>query len=145
MVSSVLLLVVLNDFQTLICEGCGGRFIEVTSDHEIVWEYIAPYFGSGLMSEDGQMGKNEEKGCNTVYRAYRVPYDYCPQAGTPEEVPIDPVDVTTFRMPGAAPAGTGRTVIVEGTENQENIERNDNFCVATDEQAAELNKLIDQD
>lgn len=130
---------------TLICEGCGGRLIEVTVDHEIVWEYIAPYYGTGLMSEEGQMGKNEDKGCNTVYRAYRVPYEYCPKAEVPEEVAIDPIDVTKFRMPGAAPAGTGRIVQVAGTLSDDEVERNNNFCVATDEQTAELNRLIDQD
>lgn len=28
---------------TLICEGSNGRLIEVTADHEIVWEYVSPY------------------------------------------------------------------------------------------------------
>ena len=29
---------------TLITEGSDGRLIEVTKEHEIVWEYINPYF-----------------------------------------------------------------------------------------------------
>jgi hypothetical protein len=31
---------------TLITEGSGGRIIEVTQDHQIVWEYISPYWGT---------------------------------------------------------------------------------------------------
>jgi hypothetical protein len=29
---------------TLICEGSTGRIFEVTMEHEIVWEYVNPYF-----------------------------------------------------------------------------------------------------
>ncbi|MBT8355024.1 MAG: aryl-sulfate sulfotransferase, partial [Desulfofustis sp.] len=46
---------------TLITEGSGGRIIEVTKDHEIVWEYISPYWG-------------RQMNINMIYRAYRVPY-----------------------------------------------------------------------
>jgi hypothetical protein len=86
---------------TLITEGSGGRLLEVTRDHEIVWEYISPYWGKLF-------------GVNMVYRAYRLPYDWVPRVHPPAEVPIAPVDVTTFRMPGAAPPGPRRTVRVEG-------------------------------
>jgi hypothetical protein len=47
---------------TLITEGADGRLFEVTPEHEIVWEYISPYFG-------------EKDNFNLVYRAYRVPYE----------------------------------------------------------------------
>jgi hypothetical protein len=86
---------------TLITEGSGGRIIEVTADHEIVWEYISPYWGRLLRM-------------NMIYRAYRVPYDWVPQLDPPREVPIEAIDVTTFRVPGAAPAGAQRVVAVEG-------------------------------
>lgn len=129
---------------TLICEGCGGRFIEVTAEHEIVWEYIAPYWGGGLMSDEGQLA-NSGKNCNTVYRAYRVPYDYCPQAETPEEVAIAPIDVGQFRMPGAAPKGTGRVVQVAGTVDLAAVSRNDNFCSSTDEQAEKIRDMLEED
>ena len=51
---------------TLITEGSDGRLIEVTPEHEIVWEYINPYFNTIL----GQFTNN------MVYRAYRVPYEW---------------------------------------------------------------------
>jgi len=88
---------------TLITEGSGGRLIEVTSDHEIVWEYISPYWGKQMK-------------INMIYRAYRVPYEWVPQLDKPEEVAIDPVDVTTFRMPGAAAPGPQRVTETEGTK-----------------------------
>jgi hypothetical protein len=86
---------------TLITEGSGGRIIEVTKDHAIVWEYISPYWGT-LMH------------MNMVYRAYRVPYEWVPQLDRPAEVPIGTIDVTTFRVPGASPPGPKQITSVEG-------------------------------
>jgi hypothetical protein len=45
---------------TLICEGYFGRLFEVTTDGELVWEYVNPYFG------EDRNGPN-----NRVFRAYR--------------------------------------------------------------------------
>ena len=86
---------------TLIVEGSGGRIFEVTPEHEIVWEYISPYWGT-LMK------------INMVYRAYRVPYEWVPQLGKPEEKPVLRLDCTTFRVPGSAGKGPRRVTTVEG-------------------------------
>ena len=88
---------------TLITEGSGGRLIEVTSDHEIVWEYISPYWG-------------KQMNINMIYRAYRVPYEWVPQLEKPDEIAIDPIDVTTFRVPGAAAPGPRRVIETEGSK-----------------------------
>ena len=53
---------------TLICEGCHGRFFEVTTGGEVVWEYVNPFF----CDEPGRPGVN-----NWVFRAFRY---------TPEEI-----------------------------------------------------------
>ena len=45
---------------TLICEGVHGRLFEVTSDKQVVWEYINPFF----CTEPGRPGVN-----NWVFRA----------------------------------------------------------------------------
>ena len=47
---------------TLVCEGCHGRIFEVTSDREIVWEYVSPHFSHA----HGAPGLN-----NWVFRAFR--------------------------------------------------------------------------
>ena len=86
---------------TLITEGSGGRIFEVTADYEIVWEYISPYWGK-LMK------------INMVYRAYRVPYEWIPQLDKPQEKPIQRLEVTTFRLPGAAEMGAKKVTTVEG-------------------------------
>ncbi len=87
---------------TFITEGVGGHMLEVTEEHEIVWEYVSPYFG-------GPLG-------NMVYRAYRYPYEYVPQLEKPEEKPVMLVDNYTFRVPGAAgPEYDNVAVTVEGT------------------------------
>ncbi|PKN28746.1 MAG: thioredoxin [Deltaproteobacteria bacterium HGW-Deltaproteobacteria-21] len=86
---------------TLITEGSGGRIIEVTPGHELVWEYISPYWGSMMHM-------------NMVYRAYRVPYEWVPQLNRPKQTPIRPIDVTAFRVPGAAPPGHKQVTAVEG-------------------------------
>ncbi len=70
---------------TLITNGAVGQLQEVTPDHEIVWEYINPYY-------------NEKGKYNLVYRAYRVPYDYVPQLGKQEEKAVVPPDITKYRV-----------------------------------------------
>jgi hypothetical protein len=101
---------------TLITEGGGGRIVEVTADHEVVWEYISPYWGKVFRM-------------NMVYRAYRVPYEWVPQAPRPLELPIPRIDVTTFRMPGAAAAGVHSESLVEGTQPYQNSSA---LCVVAD-------------
>jgi len=52
---------------TLICEGSIGRFIEVTPDKEVVWEYLSPFY----------IKKNPVWGlANLVFRAHRYGPDY---------------------------------------------------------------------
>ena len=87
---------------TLICNGAYGTIFEVATDGTTVWEYISPYWGKYFKM-------------NMVYRAYRVPYGWVPQIDPPMETTIAPIDVTTFRVPGAAPGGTEAEVRVEGT------------------------------
>jgi Arylsulfotransferase (ASST) len=48
---------------TLINEGMFGRFFEVTSAAEVVWEYVNPYFGPANRPSQTQT--------NSVFRAYR--------------------------------------------------------------------------
>lgn len=88
---------------TLITEGSDGRIFEVTKDHEIVWEFISPYWGKGGLN------------LNMVYRAYRVPYEWVPQLNKPAEKAIEKIDVTSWRVPGAGPKGPQKEVSVEGT------------------------------
>jgi hypothetical protein len=73
---------------TLICEGSNGRFIEVTPECEIVWEYISPYPGN-------------IPGTNYVYRAYRVPYQWAPQGTHAEEVSVIPPENSAFQLPNS--------------------------------------------
>ena len=73
---------------TLITEGSSGRIIEVTPAHEIVWEYITPYYSRKL-------------DMNWIYRAYRVPYEWVPQAEKPEEKAIPRLANSRFRVPGS--------------------------------------------
>jgi len=59
----------LENSNTLICEGAAGRVFEVTTEGEIVWEYISPYTGAA-----GSMVSR-----NTTFRAYRVPASWIPE------------------------------------------------------------------
>ena len=78
----------LPNSNTLITEGNTGRIFEVTVDFHVVWEYINPYFGR----------KSKQ---NMVYRAYRVPYEWVPQATRPDEKEVAIVDISRFRVPGS--------------------------------------------
>ncbi|MDR1943851.1 MAG: aryl-sulfate sulfotransferase [Synergistaceae bacterium] len=95
---------------TLITEGADGRIFEVTPEHKTVWEYVSPYF---RITADG---KSKESVDNWVYRAYRVPYEWVPQLGRPEEISVPPQNVTRFRVPGAPPGPGGKVTRVEGLE-----------------------------
>jgi hypothetical protein len=116
---------------TLITEGSDGRLIEVTPEHEIVWEYINPHYH--VFEGKFRM--------NMVYRAYRVPYEWVPQAAKPDETDVIPPDLGSFRTGGTA-AGGGRTVSVDGinpnrvslvgmTDSTENENASADFCVVT--------------
>ena len=74
---------------TMITEGNSGRIIEVTPSLEIVWEYVSPYF-------------EKRRNANLVYRAYRLPYEWVPQADKPEEKAIIPRDNSKYRVPGSS-------------------------------------------
>jgi hypothetical protein len=87
--------------RTMIAEGSGSRIVEVTQGHDIVYEYISPYWGRMMK-------------INLIYRSYRVPYEWVPQAAKAEERPIERIDMTKFRVPGALPSGPRRVVSVEG-------------------------------
>ena len=50
---------------TLICEGLPGRIFEVTTEGDIVWEYVSPWFGGPW--QGGEV--------NSVFRAYRYKAD----------------------------------------------------------------------
>jgi|WetSurMetagenome_2_1015567.scaffolds.fasta_scaffold34645_2 hypothetical protein len=71
---------------TLIDEGADGRIFEVTPGHEIVWEYVSPFFADPKETQNG------------VYRAYRVPYDWVPQAAKPQEKAVIPVPKSKMRV-----------------------------------------------
>ncbi|MCF8146742.1 MAG: aryl-sulfate sulfotransferase [Deltaproteobacteria bacterium] len=94
---------------TLITEGSGGRLIEVTPDHRIVWEYISPHFGQFARF-------------NMIYRAYRLPYEWVPQLAAPKEIPVEPVNISTFRMPGAATPGPVEVTQVPGVKPYQRAE-----------------------
>jgi hypothetical protein len=64
-----------------------------------------------------------------IYRAYRAPYEWVPQLERPRETAIAPVDVTTFRMPGAAPPGAAVEIAVEGTQPYQSSSA---LCVVSD-------------
>lgn len=72
---------------TLITEGADGRLFEVDTDGDIVWEYVSPYFADG------------QPPSNSVYRAYRLPYDWIPQLERPEQRRVVPPPLGEFRVP----------------------------------------------
>ena len=71
---------------TLVTEGASGRLLEVTKEGQIVWEYIYPVFSGAQQT-------------NTVYRGYRIPYDWIPQIERPREQAVVPPAIANFRVP----------------------------------------------
>ena len=109
---------------TLITIGVDGKIIEVTRDNELVWEYVMPY--------------REAWG---IYRAYRYPYDYVPQAEHSPEVAVEPVDLQHFRVPGAIDNTDIERVSVAGTMSFP-TQTTDSFCVTTGEDDDDFEELF---
>ena len=106
---------------TMIDEGSDGRVIEVTPAHEIVWEWISPYYSHNTKGPKSNM----------IYRAYRYPYSYVPMEPKPQEIPIPRIDNSTYRVPGAGAFGAKKVVDVPGTlPYYEDVA----LCVATDDE-----------
>lgn len=99
---------------TMITEGAGGRIFEVTRDHEIVWEYISPYFET-----DGNL--------NTVYRAYRFPYEWVPQVEKPQEKGLPRLNNGKFRVPGSPRFKPKRTTRLKNSINSKTYDSQ--YCV----------------
>ncbi len=92
---------------TLITEGSDGRIFEVTQEHEVVWEYINPYYNTVA-------GKYRN---NMVYRAYRVPYEWVPQIPKPEETEVEETEISDYRVPGASSErNAGKVTLIEGVD-----------------------------
>jgi hypothetical protein len=70
---------------TLVTEGASGRILEITPQHEIVWEYISPYF-------------SPQRKMNHVYRAYRVPAAWVPRLDLAEAQAVNPPDNSLLRL-----------------------------------------------
>lgn len=90
---------------------------------------------------------------NMIYRAYRVPYEWIPQVSKPVETSIEPVNVETFRVPGASKgSGTGKVTVIDGVDpnagtitgmgsDEEEEDEKVDFCVAS----VKKSDLINQD
>lgn len=87
---------------TLVDQGADGQLIELTPDKEIVWEYHNPFRNS----------KAPDLMQRSVYRAYRVPYEWAPLT-PPEEISVIPPELGTFRVPGSCLPGDTDAVSVQ--------------------------------
>jgi hypothetical protein len=80
---------------TLIDEGMNGRFLQITPNGEIVWEYVNPHTADEVLDQGVKVKTN------WVFRAQPVPYNWVPDGTPHSETAIQPVDNSKFRVPGA--------------------------------------------
>lgn len=69
---------------TIICSGTVGRFLEVTTAGEIVWEYICPVQQNGAIMQGVAPDKDAARAdetMNSVFRVYKYPVDYAAFTG----------------------------------------------------------------
>ncbi len=105
---------------TLITEGVGGRILEITPEYEISWEYVSPY-----------IDLSSSRKLNMIYRSYRVPYDWVPQAERTQEQAVNRVDNNIFRVPGSIIGKVYKTTTV----NKEHSKMFDSqYCVLPTEE-----------
>jgi hypothetical protein len=64
---------------TIICSGTVGQFLEVTSNGEIVWEYICPVDQTGPLNQGDPLKVDQarpDERMNSVFRIYKYAPDY---------------------------------------------------------------------
>ena len=74
---------------TLICEGTGGRLLEVTKSGEVVWEYRNPYSGDVRNTDGSPAQPIPPSAPFGVFRASRIAPDHPALAGR-TLAPLDP-------------------------------------------------------
>ena len=84
---------------TLICSGAEGRFFEIDTNKEIVWEYINPVTQSGPTTQGDQIPPFGGLNGNIVFRCMRYAPDF-PGFQNKNLTPGDPIE------PGALPNST---------------------------------------
>ncbi len=78
----------LSNGNTLICSGAQGRFLEVTPQGEVVWEYWDPHSGDVRMP-DGSLPHPVDENIYAVFRATKIAPDHPALAGR-DLRPLDP-------------------------------------------------------
>jgi hypothetical protein len=78
---------------TLIDEGIWGRFIQVTRDGTIVWEYVSPFVAPASPGADTRIA--------FTYRIQAVPYDWVPPGVPHSEVAVKPPKLSRFHVTAA--------------------------------------------
>ena len=78
---------------TLIDEGMNGRFFQVTTTGEIVWEYVSPYFG-----KTEEISSHGPVLSNWVYRAQPVPYEWVPLKKAKRQRVVVPPNLSLFHV-----------------------------------------------
>ena len=73
---------------TLICEGATGRLFEVTTDGEIVWQYVNPVLASGPVDQGDELPFGPNGTQNQVFKAQR----YAPGAVELQGLALEPGD-----------------------------------------------------
>ena len=69
---------------TIICSGTVGRFLEVTTAGEIVWEYICPVDQNGVITQGNTPPADAARSgelMNSVFRVYKYPTNYAAFTG----------------------------------------------------------------
>lgn len=78
---------------TLICDGTHGRLFEVTTDGEVVWDYINPVVKEGpLYQGESPTLDIRNHQYNAVFKIHRYPKDYAAFAGK-DMTPGDPLEL----------------------------------------------------
>jgi hypothetical protein len=109
---------------TLITEGISGRIFELTTGYEIVWEYINPFKPEMSISGPGPLIMRRGFQPSSIYRAYRAPYGWIPQADRPNEIALKPVDNSKYRIPGSPKSKAGKTTRIHSRVKSTNSQ----FC-----------------
>jgi len=111
------------DGTTLICEGGSGHLFEVSTDGQVVWDYVNPIESGGPVTQGFPSGQN------MVFKMRRYPPDYLAFDGR-DLTPGDPLEL--FNSPEPVPQASLQASRLSVTGDQIEITWDTSSCTSFD-------------
>tara|TARA_B100000482_G_C12566141_1_gene282019 strand:- start:590 stop:1195 length:606 start_codon:yes stop_codon:yes gene_type:complete len=82
----------ISNGNTLICSGAKGRFFEIDTNEQIVWEYINPVLPNTILSQGDLIPSNQNGLLNSTFRCNKYQLDH-PAFTDRTMIPGEPLEI----------------------------------------------------